>query len=123
MLLLQAQGRAINLTEARGIDLLANVVVSDALTPNRKLYGELTNFGHILLALVHDPQNRFLESFGMMGNSAVSLRDPVFYRWHTFVHEIYREYKSTLPSYTVQQVRRGGAGQACSGVRAAARLA
>lgn len=40
-----------------------------------------------------------------MGDSATAMRDPVFYRWHAFVDDVFQEHKNTLPQYTVQQVR------------------
>ena len=39
-----------------------------------------------------------------MGDAAVSLRDPVFYRWHTYIQDIMYKYKDTLPSYTQREV-------------------
>ena len=101
----KSAGRILNVTEDGGIDLLGNIVESSSLTPNRQLYGELINQGHIILSLAHDPENRYLESFGVMGDAATALRDPVFYRWHTFIQEIFHKYKDTLPKYTRQQVR------------------
>lgn len=40
-----------------------------------------------------------------MGDSATAMRDPIFYRWHAFVDDIFQEHKNTLPQYTVQQVQ------------------
>ena len=39
-----------------------------------------------------------------MGDSATAMRDPVFYRWHAFVDDIFQEYKNLLPRYQVNQV-------------------
>lgn len=40
-----------------------------------------------------------------MGDSATAMRDPVFYRWHAFIDNIFEDFKATLPRYTVKQVR------------------
>lgn len=40
-----------------------------------------------------------------MGDSATAMRDPIFYRWHAFVDDVFQEHKNTLPQYTVQQVK------------------
>lgn len=41
------------------------------------------------------------ERFGVMGDLATTMRDPLFYLWHNFIDDIFREFKSTLPRYTV----------------------
>lgn len=40
-----------------------------------------------------------------MGDSATAMRDPVFYRWHAYIDDIFQEFKSTIPSYPVQNVK------------------
>lgn len=40
-----------------------------------------------------------------MGDSSTAMRDPIFYRWHAFIDDIFQEHKNTLPRYTIQQVR------------------
>lgn len=40
-----------------------------------------------------------------MGDSATAMRDPVFYRWHAQVDDMFQEFKATLPQYQVAQVR------------------
>ena len=39
-----------------------------------------------------------------MGDSNSAMRDPVFYRWHAYVDEMFKMYKDTLPPYTSQQL-------------------
>ncbi|KAK3917228.1 Phenoloxidase 2 [Frankliniella fusca] len=97
-------GDRLPLTEEGGADLLGNVIESSSLTPNRQLYGELMNQGHILISLAHDPENRFLESYGVMGDGAVAMRDPIFYRWHAHVWDLMRAYKDKLPGYEPTQL-------------------
>lgn len=89
----------------QGIDMLGNMIeASPVLSPNIPYYGNMHNMGHLFIAYSHDPDHRYLENFGVMGDSATAMRDPIFYRWHAFIDDIFQKYKSTLPRYTVQQL-------------------
>lgn len=33
------------------------------------------------------------------------MRDPVFYRWHAFIDDVFQEHKQSLPEYSGPQVR------------------
>ncbi|XP_066594189.1 phenoloxidase 1 [Prorops nasuta] len=98
------RGNRINLTEKNGIDVLGNIMEASILTPNPNIYGDLHNLGHVAISFCHDPDHRYLESFGVMGDSATAMRDPIFYRWHAFVDDVFQEHKNTLPEYQVQQL-------------------
>ena len=74
------------------------------LSPNRELYGDLHNMGHVFLSYIHDPDHRYLESFGVIGDSTTAMRDPIFYRWHAYVDDMFQEHKQRLSPYTVQQL-------------------
>ncbi|KAL1138896.1 hypothetical protein AAG570_008958 [Ranatra chinensis] len=102
--IVNAQGNSVQLTETGGIDVLGNIVEASILSPNRNVYGDLHNLGHVAIALSHDPDHRHLETFGVMGDPATAMRDPVFYRWHAFIDDIFMEHKNTLPRYTTQQL-------------------
>ena len=39
-----------------------------------------------------------------MADVATAMRDPIFYRWHTFIDSICVKYKNTLASYNQQQL-------------------
>lgn len=99
-----SNGEQIPLDEFGGIDVLGNILESSDLNPNPNFYGNLHNMGHVFISLLHDPDGRHLETFGVMGDSATAMRDPVFYRWHGFVDDIFQEYKQTLPAYTEPQL-------------------
>ncbi|XP_049766727.1 phenoloxidase 1-like [Schistocerca cancellata] len=101
----QENGQEMQLTEDGGIDILGNIMESSTISINRRYYGNLHNLGHVALALCHDPDNRHLETFGVMGDSATAMRDPVFYRWHAFVDDVFQEHKATLPPYTLQKLQ------------------
>lgn len=36
--------------------------------------------GHVFISYAHDPDHRYLESFGVIGDSSTAMRDPIFYR-------------------------------------------
>ncbi|KAG5886327.1 hypothetical protein JTB14_034790 [Gonioctena quinquepunctata] len=102
------QGQQITLTEFEGIDILGNLMESSILSPNRAFYGDFHNMGHVFISFIHDPDQRHLESFGVMGDSATAMRDPIFYRWHAYIDDIFQKFKSTLPRYTVEQLNYSG---------------
>ncbi|XP_044743292.1 phenoloxidase 1-like [Chrysoperla carnea] len=87
-----------------GIDMLGNMIEASILAPNMAYYGNLHNMGHIFIAYCHDPDHRYLENFAPMGDTAINMRDPIFYRLHAFIDDIFHKYKSTIPRYTVQQL-------------------
>ncbi|XP_017077494.2 phenoloxidase 3 isoform X2 [Drosophila eugracilis] len=88
------------LDDVKGIDILGNIIEASELTINSKLYGDLHNKGHMLIAFSHDPSNKHLESAGVMGDSSTAMRDPVFYKWHAFIDNLFQEHKRLLPAYT-----------------------
>ncbi|XP_054277594.1 phenoloxidase 2-like isoform X2 [Macrosteles quadrilineatus] len=103
-----ADGKIQPLDEETGIDTLGNMMEASILTINQFVYGDLHNRGHVAISLSHDPDNRHLETFGVMGDPATAMRDPVFYRWHAFVDDIFQEHKNLLPRYTVDQLNYNG---------------
>ncbi|KAK9503580.1 hypothetical protein O3M35_010109 [Rhynocoris fuscipes] len=98
------QGQMVELSETGGIDILGNMVEASIISINRNLYGDLHNLGHFAISLCHDPDGRNLETFGVMGDPTTAMRDPIFYRWHAFVDDMFQEHKNTLPRYTTQQL-------------------
>lgn len=50
-----------------------------------------------------------------MGDSATAMRDPIFYRWHAMVNDVFMEHKNLLPEYTLQQL--GFTGVELSGIQ------
>ncbi|GAB0086196.1 Hemocyanin, N-terminal [Sergentomyia squamirostris] len=99
-----ASGNRMALDENRGIDILGNMMESSILSPNRQLYGDLHNMGHVFISYCHDPDHRHLESFGVMGDSTTAMRDPVFYEWHSYIDDIFQEHKMRLTPYTVAEL-------------------
>ncbi|XP_054723107.1 hemocyanin B chain-like [Uloborus diversus] len=93
-------GHETALDEAHGIDVLGHIVESSYESVNVPYYGSLHNWGHVMMASAHDPDGRFKLNPGVMDDTATSLRDPIFYRWHRFIDDIFQTYKKKLPSYT-----------------------
>ncbi|EDX06280.1 GD10111 [Drosophila simulans] len=102
------RGNRVPLDEATGIDTLGNMIESSILSPNRVLYGDLHNNGHTFISYAHDPTSKHLESFGVMGDVSTAMRDPVFYKWHSYIDRIFQEHKSRLPAYTENQLNYSG---------------
>lgn len=96
--------RQIPLDEVKGIDILGDMIEASSLTVNRQLYGNLHNMGHNLISLCHDPDSRFKEDIGVMGDVTTAMRDPIFYRWHSFIDQIFLKFKNLLPAYDSSQL-------------------
>ncbi|XP_045539351.1 phenoloxidase subunit 1 [Papilio machaon] len=97
--ILLPNGSQMALDEETGIDVLGNLMESSIISRNRVYYGDLHNMGHVFISYCHDPDHRNLEQFGVMGDSATAMRDPIFYRWHAYVDDLFTMYKSKLPPY------------------------
>ncbi|XP_015923309.1 hemocyanin A chain [Parasteatoda tepidariorum] len=94
-----AEGNDIVLDEENGADIIGSLIESSYDSKNRQFYGNLHNWGHVMMAYIHDPDGRFRETPGVMNDTATSLRDPIFYRFHRFIDNVFQEYKKTLPVY------------------------
>ncbi|XP_050074045.1 phenoloxidase 8-like [Anopheles maculipalpis] len=114
---LDKDGNRLPLDEERGIDILGDVVEASSITPNAKLYGSLHNMGHNVIAFVHDPDSRYLEEYGVMGDVTTAMRDPIFYRWHGMIDGIFRRHKDQLTPYTAQQLGNPGVTVSSVGVQ------
>ncbi|XP_055606372.1 phenoloxidase 8-like [Uranotaenia lowii] len=93
-------GKNIPLDEKKGIDILSNIVEASDLSINPQYYGNLHISGHIAIAFCHDPEDTFLEPYGIMGDVATAMRDPTFYRWHAFIDDVLVRHKNLLTPYT-----------------------
>ncbi|XP_050666694.1 phenoloxidase 1-like isoform X1 [Leptidea sinapis] len=82
-------------TQPLDIDTLGNMMEASILSPNMDLYGSLHNNGHSFSAYMHDPTHRYLESFGVIGDEATTMRDPFFYRWHAFIDDTFQKFKES----------------------------
>ncbi|XP_054737407.1 phenoloxidase 2-like [Anastrepha obliqua] len=97
-------GKQVPLDDVRGIDILGNLIESSILSPNRTTYGNLHNKGHMLIAFSHDPDHSYLEEVGIMGDTATAMRDPIFYRWHAYMDDIFQQHKTRLKPYPLSDL-------------------
>ncbi|GFV70497.1 hemocyanin A chain [Trichonephila clavipes] len=97
---IDSEGNDVILDEENGVDILGSLIESSLESKNRQYYGNLHNWGHVMAAYIHDPDGRFKETPGVLTDTATILRDPLFYRFHRFIDNIFQEYKKTLPVYS-----------------------
>jgi len=97
-------------TKPLDIDTLGNMVEASILSPNIELYGSIHNNGHSFSAYMHDPEHRYLESFGVIADEATTMRDPFFYRWHAWIDDLFQKYKESayLRRYTRSELDNEG---------------
>ncbi|XP_043646065.1 phenoloxidase 2 [Drosophila teissieri] len=102
-------GNRTPLDAVRGIDILGNMVEAiPSLSINYNFYGNLHNEGHNLISFAHDPDNRHLEDFGVMGDVTTAMRDPIFYRWHGFIDSVFNKFKTRLDPYNASELKFDG---------------
>ncbi|XP_041971349.1 phenoloxidase subunit 1 [Aricia agestis] len=118
MAIVMPNGSKMPLDEETGIDVLGNLMEASIISRNPGYYGDLHNMGHVFISYSHDPDNRNLEQFGVMGDSSTAMRDPIFYRWHAYVDEIFQQYKNKLPPYPKNKLDYPGVRVMSVGVRA-----
>ncbi|XP_049544992.1 phenoloxidase 8-like [Anopheles darlingi] len=101
-------GARIPLDETTGIDVLGNIIEPCQLSVNPTYYGNYHGNLHNIIAFSHDPDNRFLEGYGVVGEFQTAMRDPTFYRLHAQVDNMFHRYKRTLSSYNSNQLSYNG---------------
>ncbi|XP_016947552.1 phenoloxidase 2 [Drosophila biarmipes] len=91
------------------IDILGNMIeATPVLSVNYNFYGNLHNEGHNIISYAHDPDQRHLESFGVMGDVTTAMRDPIFYRWHGFIDSVFNKFKTRLDPYNAAELNFDG---------------
>ncbi|GFR02629.1 hemocyanin F chain [Trichonephila clavata] len=98
-MVIDESGQLVPLTVETGIDVLGDLIEASDLSINKTYYGNFHNHLHNLLSLVHDPDGRYKQSIGVLGTTATAMRDPMFFRLHRYIDNMFVEYKLTLPSY------------------------
>ncbi|KAJ8679322.1 hypothetical protein QAD02_015109 [Eretmocerus hayati] len=99
-----SDGKEIYLDDFTGIDILGNAVEASPLSPDMSTYGSFHNLGHLAIATMHDPDHRYLEPFAVMGDAATAMRDPIFYRWHQHVDDIFAIFKNSITPYSSDEL-------------------
>lgn len=84
-----------------GINPLANTIEATNISVNPFYYDAfgLHNLGHIMIGLAADPDYSKQLPSGIMGEAALSMRDPAFYTYHTILDNLFEKFKQTLPPY------------------------
>ncbi|XP_055602435.1 phenoloxidase 8-like [Uranotaenia lowii] len=103
-----ANGQRMPLDETTGIDILGNLMEPSSLSVNSQYYGSYHGDLHNVIAYSHDPENRFLEGYGVVGEFQTAMRDPTFYRLHSEVDNMFHRYKATLQPYPANQLNYNG---------------
>nr|CCA94919.1 hemocyanin subunit e [Euphrynichus bacillifer] len=101
---IDSTGTHIPLDKDHGADILGALIESSYESKNAGFYGSLHNWGHVMMARVHDPDGRFQENPGVMSDTSTSIRDPIFYRYHRFVDNIFQDFKLSLNPYTKEEL-------------------
>lgn len=97
-------GHNVSLNNDEGIDFLGHLLEPTFESLNHVLYGSLHSYAHVIAARAADPTHKYGEDYGAMYDVATSLRDPIFFRWHKYIDDIFEEYKHTRPAYTQQEL-------------------
>ncbi|GFR21773.1 hemocyanin F chain, partial [Trichonephila clavata] len=103
-MVIDESGKLVPLAIQTGIDVLGAMVEASYSSLNSTYYGNFHNDLHNLLSLIHDPDGRFKQSIGVLGTTATAVRDPMFFRLHRAVDNMFVEYKLTLPSYQKDRI-------------------
>jgi len=93
-------GTKIKLDSETGIDVLGHMIASTLRSMNRRYYGNLHSFAHVMAARMADHSGKHMEDNGVMYDVATSARDPMFYCWHKFIDNLFTEYQNTLKPYS-----------------------
>lgn len=108
---IRPDGEKHELTIENGCDDLGNMIEASWLSINSQFYGSCHNMGHVFFASCHDPKGvMYLEQPGVMADTTTAMRDPIFYRWHKMIDDLFADYKYTLPPYTSDEL-------ACPGIK------
>jgi len=82
-----------------GDTIEANVAGADGPEVDQTTYyGHLHNFGHVLLADLHDPKGPSPNQPGVMISTSTAVRDPVFFRWHKHIDDLFVAWHERLPA-------------------------
>lgn len=54
-----ANGNEIPLDESNGANILGSLIEANSSSPNKAFYGSLHNWGHVLIARIHDADGRY----------------------------------------------------------------
>jgi hypothetical protein len=92
--------------DGNGINVFGDTLEASELSINPLYYDAfgLHNLGHQLIALLVDPKFEKGLPVGIMSDASVSMRDPSFYTYHTFIDNLFERYKESLTPYGISGV-------------------
>lgn len=93
------------LNNPAGIDILGNILEASKLSVNPQFYGNLHNLGHSLTAFCHDPEGKYNQGNGLIGDLTTAVRDPFFFRWHSFINDVCIRHKEAQTPYTDDELK------------------
>ena len=91
-------------TEPVTMDKLGCTVEADGNSVNKDYYGDIHNIGHVVIAMMTDPDGRYGMDYGPMFQGYSSARDPVFYRWHKFIDSIFEAFRIQLKPRILEHI-------------------
>nr|CAC33894.1 hemocyanin subunit 1 [Spirostreptus sp. BT-2000] len=97
-------GKKLRTTPENGIDIFGHLIAATKNSTNRRYYGNLHSYAHVIAARIADSDGEHMEDNGAMYDVATSARDPLFYSWHKFIDKLFTEYQMTLTPYTPYQL-------------------
>jgi hypothetical protein len=80
-------GAAFKIAGRRFEDVLGTALEAAFGSPSQQTFGSLHNSGHGRIASIDDPAGN--PGQGVMGFTDTAIRDPVFYRWHRFIDDLF----------------------------------
>lgn len=87
---------------------LGNTLLANEGSVNKTLYGNVHNHGHLIIANANDPSGMYNMAPGPMHEDQTSPRDPVFYRWHKFIDQLFEEHRFTMDPHKVKNLQFSG---------------
>nr|QCC26462.1 hexamerin 2 precursor [Octostigma sinensis] len=97
------------MSHENGINVLGHMIHGGQhISPNPRYYGHLQRAGHVLLAKITDPKNKFEQPASVVEHYETSARDPAIYSFYKVIDHIFLRYKNTLPPYTRNQLYHSG---------------
>lgn len=83
---------------------LGNTLMANEGSVNKTLYGNLYNHGHLIIGNATDPTGMYNTHPGPMHGDQSAPRDPVFYRWHKFIDNLFEELRVTLEPHELKDL-------------------
>lgn len=103
--LLQRDGKAVNILNEEGLDVLGNIVEGNADSTNKRFFGSLLFQARHLLGYALQPKNKNHLAPSALEHSETSLRDPAFYQLYKYINSFFSNFKNSLPAYTKEDLQ------------------